>query len=257
MDFKELFNVIKSWIPPIHKEGHIFVFIFAVVTIFLCIIWLPLGFLGLVATIWCALFFRDPERVVPVGDNFIVSPADGVITKIEKAAPPAELGLGDEEVTRITIFLNIFNVHINRFPVTGEVVALNYHPGKFLSANLDKASVENERQSVVIKTNSNTKNALERSLQLAQVMRKARQMAREKNAKTSTNPSKGKYVALSAANAKEALKKQQALQGKFMNNLSLKIQRKFSKQLEEESQTNTELEKSRAKEFKSAPSSNA
>lgn len=160
MNFKDLFNVIKSWIPPIHKEGHNFVFIFAAVAIVLWLIWLPLGFLGVVATIWCALFFRDPERVTPVGDNFIVSPADGVITKIEKAAPPAELGLGDEEVVRITVFLNIFNVHINRFPVTGEVVELNYHPGKFLSANLDKASVENERQSVVIKTKDGEHNVV-------------------------------------------------------------------------------------------------
>lgn len=152
MGSKNLINLIFDSIPPIHKEGHVFIYIFAVVTIILWAIYTPLGFLGLIATVWCALFFRDPERVIPVGDNFIVSPADGVVSKIEKVAPPQELGLGDEEVVRVTVFLNIFNVHINRFPVTGEVTALNYHPGKFLSANLDKASVENERQSVVIKT---------------------------------------------------------------------------------------------------------
>jgi len=152
MDLKTIFNVIKDSIPPIHKEGHYFVTIFAVGTILLWAIWSPLGFVGLVATVWCAYFFRDPARVTPEGDSLVISPADGLIQKIEKVAPPAELGLSDEKVTRISIFLNIFDVHINRCPISGEVTVLNYHPGKFLSANLDKASVENERQSVVIKT---------------------------------------------------------------------------------------------------------
>ncbi len=152
MDFKNLFQVIQDSIPPIHKEGHVFIAIFAMVSLVLWAIWEPLGFFGLVATIWCAYFFRDPIRVTPVGDNFIVSPADGYIQKIEKVAPPEELGLGSEEVVRISVFLNIFNVHINRIPIEGEVTALNYHPGQFLSANLDKASSENERQSVVITT---------------------------------------------------------------------------------------------------------
>jgi phosphatidylserine decarboxylase len=153
MDLKGLLKTIKNWIPPVHKEGHVFIGIFAVVT-FILLALAPsfIGFLGIVATIWCAVFFRDPERIVPIGDNFIVSPADGIITKIDNVPPPQELGLGDEEVVRVTVFLNIFNVHINRFPVSGTVTALNYHPGKFLSADLDKASVENERQSVVIKT---------------------------------------------------------------------------------------------------------
>lgn len=153
MGSKNLFNLILDTIPPIHKEGYNFIAIFGVVTLLLLII-APcfFGFLGIVATIWCALFFRDPQRVVPVGDNLIISPADGMVSKIEMVSPPEELGLGDKEVVRVTVFLNVFNVHINRFPVTGEVTALNYHPGKFLSANLDKASVENERQSVVIKT---------------------------------------------------------------------------------------------------------
>jgi phosphatidylserine decarboxylase len=151
MDFNNLSKLIQDFIPPIHKEGHVFIFIFAMVSVLLWAIYSPLGFLGLVATVWCVFFFRDPVRVVPEGD-FIVSPADGLIQKIEKVAPPAELGLGDEKVTRISIFLNIFDVHVTRSPVAGEVTTLNYHPGQFLSANLDKASSENERQSVVIQT---------------------------------------------------------------------------------------------------------
>lgn len=152
MDFKNLFQLIQDFIPPIHKEGHRFIFIFAAVSIFLYVLYEPFGFLGLVATVWCVYFFRDPERIVPQGEGLVISPADGMVQKIEKVAPPAELGLGDEKVTRISVFLNIFNVHVNRAPIEGEITALNYHPGKFLSANLDKASSENERQSIVIKT---------------------------------------------------------------------------------------------------------
>src|SRR5690606_14560852 len=117
----------------------------------------PLGWIGTFATLWCIYFFRDPARAVPLEENLVVSPADGLIQKIEKAAPPSELGLGSDEVTRITIFLNVFDVHVNRIPVSGEVTELNYRPGKFLSANLDKASEENERQSVVVQTEDGKK----------------------------------------------------------------------------------------------------
>ena len=160
MDFKNIFNLIQESIPPIHKEGYVFIFIFIMATAVLWALSDVLGFFGLIATAWCTYFFRDPERVVPIGDNFIVSPADGVVSMIEKVSPPAELGLDDEEVTRVTVFLNIFNVHVNRIPVSGEVTVLNYHPGKFLSANLDKASAENERQSVVIKTKEGGHNVI-------------------------------------------------------------------------------------------------
>ncbi|MDB2414588.1 phosphatidylserine decarboxylase [Rickettsiales bacterium] len=149
---KDMFNVIRETIPPIHKEGHIFIFIFAAVTIFLGSFSDSLGWVGTILTLWCAYFFRDPERITPVNDGFVISPADGYIQKIEKVSPPEELGMGDKKVNRITIFLNVFNVHINRIPVAGEITTLNYHPGQFLSANLDKASDVNERQSVVIKT---------------------------------------------------------------------------------------------------------
>ncbi len=157
MDFKNFMKLIQEAVPPIHKEGHSFIFIFAMASVLLWALYEPFGFLGLVATIWCVYFFRDPERVVPTGKGLIISPADGFIQKIEKVSPPEELGLGDEEVTRISVFLNIFNVHVQRIPVEGEVVGLNYRPGKFLSANLDKASSENERQSVVIETKDGQK----------------------------------------------------------------------------------------------------
>jgi len=149
-----LISLIQNTITPIHKEGWPFIFIFAAVSLLLWAIYTPLGWIGSVVTLWCLYFFRDPERVIPKGDSLIVSPADGMIQKIEEASPPAELGLGDEKRTRISVFLNIFNVHVNRIPVAGEITELNYHPGKFLSANLDKASDDNERQSLVVKTKS-------------------------------------------------------------------------------------------------------
>jgi phosphatidylserine decarboxylase len=152
MDFKNLIQLIKDTTPSIHKEGHIFIFIFGAVTIFLMALSETLGFLGVIATLWCIYFFRDPERVVPLGDSLVVSPADGLVSKIEKVELPEELGLEGGKVTRISIFLNVFDVHVNRVPIAGEITALNYHPGQFLSANLDKASKENERQSVVINT---------------------------------------------------------------------------------------------------------
>lgn len=152
MSAKNIFSLIVDSIPPINKEGHKFVFIFAGVSLFLWALYSPLGFFGLIATAWCAYFFRDPDRMIPIGDGLVVSPADGLVQKIEKVSPPEELGLEDEELIRVSIFLNVFDVHVNRAPISGEVTALNYHPGQFLSANLDKASSENERQSVVIKT---------------------------------------------------------------------------------------------------------
>jgi len=153
MDFiKNLVELLQKTIPPIHKEGHPFIFIFAAIFLIAALISSTLGWICGIAAIWCVYFFRDPARVTPVKEGLVISPADGFIQKIEKVTPPAELGLGDAELTRISIFLNVFNVHVNRVPVSGEISELNYRPGKFLSANLDKASEENERQIVVIKT---------------------------------------------------------------------------------------------------------
>lgn len=145
-------DFLKKFIPPIHSEGYYFIAIFAIISFILGNFIAPLGWIGFVATLWCAYFFRDPNRVTPIADNFIISPADGVIQKIEKAMPPAELKLAEKERIRVSIFLNVFDVHVNRVPAKGKITLLHYNPGKFFNASLDKASIHNERQSVVMKT---------------------------------------------------------------------------------------------------------
>jgi phosphatidylserine decarboxylase len=136
----------------IHREGYIFIIIFAVITFVLGSFSTTFGWIGTISTLWCAYFFRNPERVTPVNDNFIISPADGIVQAIKGVTPPSELGLGDDEMIRISIFLNVFNVHINRVPATGRILQLHYHPGKFFNASLEKASIHNERQSVLMET---------------------------------------------------------------------------------------------------------
>jgi phosphatidylserine decarboxylase len=147
-----LLETIKSVIVPIHPSGWMFVAIFALVSLALSLIWAPFGWLGLIATSWCVYFFRDPDRITPMREGLIVSPADGVVQKIIKCVPPAELDLGKDERTRVSIFLNVFNVHVNRIPMEGSVSKLHYNPGKFFNAALDKASEENERMSVKVTT---------------------------------------------------------------------------------------------------------
>ena len=153
----DLLDALKLVTFPIHKEGYKFIFIFAIATAILALISNFLGLIGLVATLWCIFFFRDPERVVPLDDNAIISPADGVVTRVEYGAEaPEELGYGKTKFNKISIFLNVFNVHVNRVPLSGEVTKVVYRPGKFLSANAEEASVENERNSVVVKTSNGT-----------------------------------------------------------------------------------------------------
>ena len=140
-------------VPKIHKEGFLFIGIFLVISLILASIATFLGYLGLVLTGWCAYFFRDPDRVVPQKDGLIVSPADGVVHAIvENADTPPEMDLPKGKWTRISIFLNVFNVHVNRVPLGGKIIKSIYHPGKFLNASLDKASVHNERQALVVET---------------------------------------------------------------------------------------------------------
>jgi phosphatidylserine decarboxylase len=141
----------------IHKEGYIFIVIFAAVSFILASISSTLGWIGFIATFWCAYFFRNPERYTPINDDLIISPADGVVQKIVNVKPPAELGLPNEEMLRISIFLNVFNVHVNRVPSTGKILQLHYNPGKFFNASLDKASIYNERQSVLMETKTKKK----------------------------------------------------------------------------------------------------
>jgi phosphatidylserine decarboxylase len=134
-----------------HREGIKFVAAFAVVTLLLFLIWDPLGWIGVGLTVWCYYFFRDPERVTPQRPGLIVSPADGIVSLIEAAVPPAELGLPDVALTRVSVFMNVFNCHVNRTPIAGEITAIAYRPGKFFNASLDKASTDNERNSLAIR----------------------------------------------------------------------------------------------------------
>ncbi len=110
------------------------------------------GLLLVPVSVWCIAFFRDPERNVPQGERLVVSPADGVLLPVVQATPPAELGMGNAALTRLSIFMNVFNVHVNRVPADGTVTALSYRPGKFINASFDKASEDNERMSVRLRT---------------------------------------------------------------------------------------------------------
>ena len=145
-----------SWrryiLPNIHNEGWKFVGIFAAITALLAMIWQPLGWIGLVLTVWCFYFFRDPERVTPDKPDLVVSPADGTVQMITKVKAPEELGLGDAKFTRVSVFMSVFNVHVNRAPAEGKILKSVYGPGKFLNATLDKASKDNERQILAMKT---------------------------------------------------------------------------------------------------------
>lgn len=143
-------TMLGTVFKPMHPEGLRFVAIFAAVTLMLFLIWEPLGWLGVLLTIWCYYFFRDPKRSVPQGESLIISPADGVVSLIEPSVPPAELGVGDQPLTRVSVFMSVFNCHVNRAPVAGRVFATAYRPGKFFNASLDKASEHNERNSMAI-----------------------------------------------------------------------------------------------------------
>lgn len=132
---------------PVHRAGWPFVLLFFAVAVVLGFLWKPLFWLGLVATAWCAFFFRDPPRVTPLAPGLVVSPADGIVQSVSPRRPPAELGLGDRPLPCVSVFMNIFDVHVNRTPVPGRVVRRIYRPGRFLNASLDKASEDNERLS--------------------------------------------------------------------------------------------------------------
>ncbi len=144
-------NMMSTFIKPMHPEGRKFVAIFAVITLGLFLLWNVLGWIGVGLTIWCYYFFRDPERVTPNRPGLIVSPADGIVSLIEPAVPPAELGMADTALTRVSVFMNVFNCHVNRVPHAGEITAVSYRPGKFFNASLDKASVDNERNSLCVR----------------------------------------------------------------------------------------------------------
>ncbi|MVA35208.1 phosphatidylserine decarboxylase [Agrobacterium vitis] len=145
-----LFDTIRNTLVPVHKEGYIFVGAFFVGSLVLGWIWEPLFWVGLLLTLWCAYFFRDPERLTPQDDDLVVSPADGRVSMIQMVIPPEELQLSSDPMLRISIFMNVFDVHINRAPVRGAIRQVVYREGSFLNAELDKASTDNERNSLVI-----------------------------------------------------------------------------------------------------------
>ena len=143
-------RMLDTFIKPMHPEGRKFVAIFAGATLLLFFVFDILGWIGAGLTVWCYYFFRDPERVPPSRSDVIVSPADGIVSLIEKAFPPEELGMSGEALTRISVFMSVFNCHVNRMPVGGRIEAVAYRPGKFFNASLDKASADNERNSLRI-----------------------------------------------------------------------------------------------------------
>ena len=147
-----LLDTIMDSFVPIHADGQKFIAIGALATLVGFWLWQPLGWLLALVTIWIAYFFRDPPRVTPLRDGLVIAPADGKICAIEKVRPPAEMGLGEAERVRISIFLNVFDVHINRAPVSGTIKRSIYVPGAFVNAALDKASEDNERRSTIIAT---------------------------------------------------------------------------------------------------------
>ena len=153
-------NSIRSQFSPIHQQGYPFVGGFALVSLILFWLWPPLGWLGTFATLWCAYFFRDPTRVTPLRDGIVVAPADGRVSQVANAVPPQELTLGARPQPRISIFMSVFDCHVNRSPVAGRIERIVYRAGKFFSADLDKASEVNERNAFVILTGTGVRIAV-------------------------------------------------------------------------------------------------
>ena len=143
---------VRDQLVPLHPQGYPFVGGFALATLILWWLYAPLGWIAFVATLWCAYFFRDPARVTPIRADLVVAPADGRVSFVGAALPPPDLGLGAIPMTRVSIFMNVFDCHVNRSPVEGRVVRISYRPGLFLNADLDKASEDNERNGLVIES---------------------------------------------------------------------------------------------------------
>ena len=148
-------NMFSKIFPKIHAEGYKFLVIAGIITIIFYIFSSFLGLIGLVLTIWVYYFFRDPDRIIINDDNYLVSPADGEIIKVEEVDGPKELGLENKRFQKISVFMNVFDCHVNRTPCGGKIEEILYKPGKFLNASLDKASEDNERNYFKIKDNQN------------------------------------------------------------------------------------------------------
>lgn len=147
-----------SNVPPMHPAGWPFVGIFALTTALLTLVWDEFFWIGLILTAWCAFFFRNPARFVPAGDSLVIAPADGIVSAIVQESLPSELDYDSSETyTRVSIFLSVFDVHLQRVPLSGKILEVIYRPGKFLNASLDKASEENERSTVLMETHDGKK----------------------------------------------------------------------------------------------------
>jgi phosphatidylserine decarboxylase len=147
-----IISSMRAQMVPVTPEGYPFIGAFALVALVLFWVFYPLGWIATALTVWCIYFFRDPSRVTPIRDGLVIAPADGRVSQITTAVPPQELGLGPTPLPRISIFMTVFNCHINRSPVAGRIEKIVYQPGKFFNADLDKASADNERNSLVIAT---------------------------------------------------------------------------------------------------------
>jgi len=144
----------------VRPEGHLFIVIFALITVVFFNMAQWLGWVGLILVVWCVYFFRDPDRVTPDNSNLVISPADGIVQMVTEASPPSELDMTENPMKRISIFMSVFDCHVNRSPINGNVIKDAYRPGKFLNATLDKASESNERRSLTIRTESGTEIAV-------------------------------------------------------------------------------------------------
>jgi phosphatidylserine decarboxylase len=147
-------SLLNNVVVPIAREGWPFIAIFSLVSLVLYFVYVPLGWVGLVLTLWCIYFFRNPDRVTPEREGLLISPADGIVQMIAEVAPPKELDMGTEPVVRVSVFMNVFDCHVNRIPCDGRIGRLVYVPGQFLNASFDKASEENERQMIRIDLDS-------------------------------------------------------------------------------------------------------
>lgn len=144
--------MLETVLVPINRAGWPFIGLFAAAAAGMAWVSEPLGWVGAVLTLWCVYFFRDPDRTTPTRDDLVVAPADGEVCLIDEAVPPPELNMGETPMPRVCIFMNVFNVHVNRTPLAGTVTGLAYVPGRFINASLDKASEHNERQCVRLTT---------------------------------------------------------------------------------------------------------
>ena len=147
-----IIHSVRSQLVPIHPQGYPFIGGFALASLILFFLWTPLGWVGTLATAWCAYFFRDPVRVTPLREGLVVSPADGRVSLVVNAVPPPELGLSERPLPRISIFMSVFDCHVNRSPMSGRIERMVYRAGKFINADLDKASEDNERNALIIAT---------------------------------------------------------------------------------------------------------